>query len=124
MIRPLTSIGLITLPTSSTIQYPITCVLPVSGSISTSQIGEIAAVGAIGGGLIEAGFHAGPQLVQLERRLRHLVKAHGAVGAGDGEAAVLLELDVALGRFREMRGELLALSDNLVVLTPRATQTP
>jgi hypothetical protein len=42
-----------------------------------------------------------------------LVDAHGAVGAGDGEAAVL-ELDVALGRFQEMRAELLALGDNVV----------
>src|SRR5262249_9214741 len=52
-----------------------------------ATIGEIAAAGAIGGGLIEARFHAGRQLVQLERRLGHLVDTHGAVGAGDGEAA-------------------------------------
>jgi hypothetical protein len=43
---------------------------------------------------------------------RH-VEAHGAIGAGDGEAAVL-ELDVALGRLQEVRGELLALGNNLV----------
>ena len=39
--------------------------------------------------------------------------AHGAVGAGDGEAAVL-ELDVAFGGLQEMRGKLLALGDDLV----------
>ena len=42
-----------------------------------------------------------------------LVDADAAVGAGDGEAAVL-ELDVAFRGFQQVRGELLALGDDLV----------
>ena len=44
---------------------------------------------------------------------RDFAKAHGLVGATDGELAVL-EYDVALGGFEEMRGDLFRLRFDLV----------
>ncbi len=116
MIWPFTSIGLMTVPTSST-----TAVADHFGRAGVRidldladmrAVREVAARRLVGRGLVEAGLHALRQLVELERRLRHLVDAEAAVGAGDGEAAVL-ELHVGLGGLQHMGGELLALGDDL-----------
>ncbi len=77
-----------------------------------AAVREVAGARAVGRGLVQAGLHAGRQLVELERGLRHLVDAEAAVGAGDGEAAVL-ELHVGFRRLQHVGGELLALGDDL-----------
>ena len=55
----------------------------------------------------------GGSLLELEGGLGDIEDADAAVGAGDGEAAAL-ELDIGLRGFQQMRGELLALGDDLL----------
>ena len=52
-------------------------------------------------------------VVRHVRGQRDLAERLAAIGARDGELAVL-ELDVGLGRFEQVRGDLLALGDDLV----------
>ena len=61
----------------------------------------------------KAGFQPLRQLRRVERGLGHILDRHLAVGAGDREISVL-ETDIGLGRFEQMRGDLLALGDQLV----------
>src|SRR4029077_15484480 len=75
-----------------------------------AAVWEVTGAGAVGRSLIEAGLHAGRQLLQLEGRLRHFVDAEALVGAGDGEAAIL-EFHVVFGGSEEVRRALFALGE-------------
>ena len=82
------------------------------------DLGDMAAVREGGGRrilhlrIIESGLHAGRELRGIARHLRDIEQIDMPVGAHDAELPVA-EFDVGGGRFQQVRGDLLALVDDL-----------
>ncbi len=77
-------------------------------AVAEGEIGRV-----VDGALVEAGLHGlVREIVRDQGGARDLGEAQAAIGAGDAEQSVA-EIDVGLARFEQMRGEALALEDDL-----------